>query len=145
VVNAGVLNSGFLADPRIGARYDYEPTSDQVHVDLTQRIRRVCERHAVPLLAAAIQFAAAHPAVASVAVGAGTVAHAIQAFELYGFPIPSALWDELKFEGLIRRDAPVGPAWRSPAQSGLTSPPLSDIRPNTASSGPGATAGERAL
>lgn len=108
VVNAGVLNSGFLADPRIGARYEYRPSADQEQVQRAQAIRRVCERHGVALLAAAIQFSATHPAITSVAVGAGTVAHARLAFEMYQTPIPPDVWDELKAERLIRVDTPVG-------------------------------------
>ncbi len=108
VVNASVLNSGFLADPRIGARYEYAPTSNTDLVDRALRIRAVCEIHRVPLLAAAIQFSAAHPAVVSVAVGVGSVAHAVEADAMYRLPIPRSLWDDLRGEGLIRPEAPVG-------------------------------------
>ena len=38
-------------------------------MERVRRIEEVCERHAVPLTAAALQFPLAHPAVASLVVG----------------------------------------------------------------------------
>jgi D-threo-aldose 1-dehydrogenase len=67
----------------------------------------VCDRHDVPLAAAALQFPLGHPAVASVIPGASKPEHVERNVAAFRHPIPSALWDELKAEGLLRPDAPV--------------------------------------
>lgn len=57
--------------------------------------------------AAVVQFSAGHPAVASVVVGASSVAHAMEVIDLFEQPIPDALWDELLAEGLLPPGTPV--------------------------------------
>ncbi|GAA0553707.1 aldo/keto reductase [Paractinoplanes ferrugineus] len=94
VIAAGVFNSGLLADPRPGARYDYAP-ADPALVERALAMRAVCERHGVPLRAAAIQFPATHPAVTTVLVGARTPAEVEDAVRMAAVPIPDALWKEL--------------------------------------------------
>ncbi|WP_433222526.1 aldo/keto reductase [Dactylosporangium sp. CS-047395] len=59
------------------------------------RIRDTCERHGVPVLAAAVQFPFRHPSVAAVVVGARSAAEMEQSAALLEHPIPDALWDEL--------------------------------------------------
>jgi D-threo-aldose 1-dehydrogenase len=98
VIIGGVFNSGILADPAPGARYDYAP-ADTALVARALAIRAVCERHGVPLQAAAIQMPLAHPAVTTVLVGARSVPELEQDVELSRHPIPSELWDELRAEG----------------------------------------------
>ena len=68
VMVVGVMNSGVLADPAAGAHFDYRPAPDPV-VDRVRRIAAVCERHGVPLRAAAIQFPLAHPSVTGLIAG----------------------------------------------------------------------------
>jgi D-threo-aldose 1-dehydrogenase len=106
VVIGAVFNSGLLATgPVPGARYDYtDPTPDQM--ERVRRIRTVCERHAVPLVAAALQFPLAHPAVASVIPGPVTPEQVRSNAAGVGLSIPPDLWQELKREGLLREDAP---------------------------------------
>src|SRR6266508_1363856 len=74
VVIGGVMNSGILADPRPGAMFNYTPAPPEL-IERAQRIHAVCERHHVPLRAAAIQFPLAHPAVAALVAGVRTVEH----------------------------------------------------------------------
>jgi D-threo-aldose 1-dehydrogenase len=107
VINGGVFNGGFLADPRIGGLFQYRPTSDQALVDRAVAIKATCERHGVPIKAAAIQFGLGHPAVAAVVVGASTVAHAEEVIRLFRQPIPAALWQELLETGLLPPGTPV--------------------------------------
>jgi D-threo-aldose 1-dehydrogenase len=71
-----------------------------------QRINAVCERYQVPLKAAALQFILAHPAIASVIPGARSVAEVEDNVRMVEFPIPAALWAELKQAGLIAEAAP---------------------------------------
>jgi D-threo-aldose 1-dehydrogenase len=71
------------------------------------RIQAVCERHGVPLAAAALQFPLGHPSVAAVIPGARNAAQVERNVEVFRVAIPGAMWDELKHEGLLRSDAPV--------------------------------------
>ena len=117
VVIAGVMNSGILADPRPGSPFNYAP-ADAVWVERAQRLRDVCERHGVPLKAAAVQFVFAHPAVVSLAAGVRRIAHLEEYPTLLRTPIPAALWDELRASGLLPADAPTptpGGSGTSPA------------------------------
>ena len=70
------------------------------------RIQAACERHEVPLTAAALQFPLGHRSVASVIPGVFTVEQVKENVRLMGIEIPSQLWDELKAEGLLHKDAP---------------------------------------
>ena len=100
VIAAGVFNSGLLADPRPGATYDYAPAPAEL-LDRALAIRRVCERHGVPLRAAAIQFPLTHPAVVSVLVGGRSPAEVADAVAMSSVPVPGALWSDLRTEGLL--------------------------------------------
>jgi D-threo-aldose 1-dehydrogenase len=106
VIAAGVFNSGILADPRPGATFNYA-AADRALLERAQAIAAVCERHGTPLRAAALQFTAAHPAVASILVGARTPQEADDALAMYAHPIPGALWHDLKRAGLLAEEAPV--------------------------------------
>jgi D-threo-aldose 1-dehydrogenase len=106
IIAGGVYNSGLLADPRPGATYDYVA----VPADILARalaLRDVCSRHGVPLRAAAIQFPAAHPAVASVVIGARSAAEVADAVEMFSLELPGQLWRDLQAAGLLPEEAPV--------------------------------------
>ena len=102
----GVMNSGVLADPRPGSRFDYAPASDEI-LERARRLGEVCARHDVPLRAAAMQFPLAHPAVVSLVAGVRTPSHLDDYPAMLARAIPVALWDELRAERLIPADAPV--------------------------------------
>jgi D-threo-aldose 1-dehydrogenase len=106
VLVGGVMNSGVLADPRPGARFDYGPAAPDV-IERARRIGASCARHGVPLRAAAMQFPMAHPAVASLVAGVRSVAHLDEYPAFLAHPIPADLWGDLRDEGLIANDAPV--------------------------------------
>jgi D-threo-aldose 1-dehydrogenase len=106
VVVGGVMNSGILAAPRQDGRFNYKPPPTDV-VERARRLADVCERHRVPLKAAAIQFPLAHPAVVSIVAGVGRIDHLDQYPALMRLPIPADLWAELRSEGLLAPDAPV--------------------------------------
>jgi D-threo-aldose 1-dehydrogenase len=108
VLVGGVMNSGVLADPRPGARFDYGPAPDAV-IDRARRIGEICDRHGVPLRAAAMQFPMAHPSVASLVAGIRSIPHLDEYPALLAHPIPGDLWTELRNQGLIAEDAPVPP------------------------------------
>jgi len=106
VVIGGVFNSGLLTAPRPGATYDYAPAPQPV-LDRALRLLAVCERHGVPLRAAALRFPFGHRAVASVLTGARSPEEVRDTVEQLRRPLPHALWDELRAEGLMNPDTPV--------------------------------------
>ena len=109
IVIGGPYNSGILAvGTKTGAPlfYNYEPAPDNV-IDKVRRIEAACDRHKVPLAAAALQFPLAHSLVASVIPGLDSPQRVEQTLSLYHHKIPAALWQDLRDENLIRVDAPV--------------------------------------
>jgi D-threo-aldose 1-dehydrogenase len=105
VIAGGVFNSGVLADPRPGARYNYEPAAPELVARAT-RLAALCARFDVPLRAAAMQFPTYHPAVASVLVGARSAAEVTDNARLFALDLPPALWRALRDEGGIDPSAP---------------------------------------
>jgi len=103
IVIGGPYNSGLLAG---GTTFNYEPAAPDI-VARAQAMRAICERHGVDLRAAALQFCAAHPVVATVIPGARTPEEVTQNAALMAAPIPGAVWAELKAAGLIPAHAPV--------------------------------------
>ncbi len=109
IVIGGPYNSGILA---VGTKTDaplyfnYEPAPPDV-IEKVRKIEAVCERHGVPLAAAALQFPLAHSLVASVIPGLDSPQRVVQTLALYHHKIPPALWQDLRGEGLIRADAPI--------------------------------------
>ena len=108
LVLGGPYNSGILAsDLGPGATYDYESAPVEI-IERARRIKAVCDRYVVPLKAAALQFGLMHPAVAATIPGPRSVTEVEENFRMAGHPIPGDLWAELKQEGLIDPQSPVG-------------------------------------
>lgn len=108
VILGGPYNSGVLAsdlDEGAATTYFYLATPPEV-LARARHIKAVCDRHAVPLKAAALQFGLSHPAVAATIPGAVSPAEARENFAMVGYPIPADLWAELKHERLIPQAAP---------------------------------------
>lgn len=105
VVIGGAFNSGLLADPRPRATYNYAQAPGDL-LDRALRMREVAERHGIGLRAAALAFCAAHPAVASVLVGARSAAEVEDAADQFATPVPPALWRELRDTGLLTTEEP---------------------------------------
>lgn len=112
VIVGAPFNSGLLVDPSAAsATYDYGAPPEDIR-ERALRIQRVCEDHGVPLPAAALQLPLLHPAVASVIPGARGAEEVGACSAWLAHPIPAALFDALRAEGLLRPDAPTT---RSPA------------------------------
>ncbi len=105
VVVGGVFNSGLLADPKPGATFDYAAAPDEL-LRLAMELKEVCERHGVPLRAAALRFPFGHPAVASVLVGTRNAAEVRDAAAMLHHPVPDVLWTDLRERGLLPEDVP---------------------------------------
>jgi len=109
IVVGGPYNSGILAaGTRTGAPlyYNYEPAPWDV-IEKVRKIETVCDRHGVPLAAAALQFPLAHKLVTSVIPGLDSPERVAQTLSLYRHKSPADLWQELRQEKLIRPDAPI--------------------------------------
>jgi D-threo-aldose 1-dehydrogenase len=94
VIAGGVFNSGVLAAPTPDATYDYAAAPGSL-ISRALRLQEICGQAGVPLRAAAARFPLAHPAVASVLIGARNAAEVTDAITLRGLDIPSELWESL--------------------------------------------------
>jgi D-threo-aldose 1-dehydrogenase len=102
IVVGGPLNSGILAGRNT---WNYQPAPPQV-VSRAEAIRTICERHGVPLAAAALQFPLAHKTVAAIIPGPRNVAEFEENLQLFRQKIPPDMWADLRALKLIHPDAP---------------------------------------
>ncbi|MET9897163.1 aldo/keto reductase [Streptomyces sp. NPDC006446] len=106
VVIGGAFNSGLLADPGPEATYNYAVASGEL-LERTLRLKEIAERHGTTLRAAALALPAAHPAVASVLVGARSADEVRDCVRQSVTPVPLNFWQELRAEGLLPAAAPL--------------------------------------
>ncbi|NWK95897.1 pyridoxal 4-dehydrogenase [Sphingobium lactosutens] len=109
IVLGGPFNSGILAQGvRHGGpvHYDYGAPPTEI-VERVARIEDICERFGIALAAAALQFPLAHPLVATVIPGIGSLTHLHAAQGFMEQSIPAAFWYILKDEGLIDPRSPL--------------------------------------
>ncbi|MFN8446506.1 MAG: aldo/keto reductase [Caldilineaceae bacterium] len=106
VIVGAVFASGILATGAVpGAKFFYAPADEEI-LAKTRRIEALCQRHNVPLRAAALHFLLANPIVSAIIPGAIAPEHVQSNVKLLQQSIPSAFWQEMKAEGLLREDAP---------------------------------------
>ena len=115
IVLGGPYNSGILArGPNANPTFDYAAAPAQV-IERVKKIDAVCRREGVPMIAAALQFAGAHPAVVSVIPGAQSLAEMESNLAAQRVAIPPSLWAALRAEGLLHPEAPVPAQEPAPA------------------------------
>lgn len=103
VIIGAPYNSGLLAvSNRRRATYDYKPVDDE-RWQKAQRIRDICDSHAVDIRAAALQYPLRHPAVVSVIPGVWSIEEVQANLALIEANIPAACWDDLAEAGLAMR------------------------------------------
>ena len=103
----GVYNSGILATgPISGAKYDYMDAPEEI-LAKARRLQEITTAHGVPLHVAALHFAGAHPAIASLVIGSATAAEADDNRAIWDVETPAAMWQELQQSGLISDRAPL--------------------------------------
>jgi D-threo-aldose 1-dehydrogenase len=107
IMLGGVYNSGLLARPESGVTFDYTTAPTDL-IERAQALQAVCDRHEVPLMAAAIQFPLAEPGISAVLTGVRSPAEIAQNVEMMNIPIPVELWSELRAGGFIH-DAALTP------------------------------------
>jgi D-threo-aldose 1-dehydrogenase len=105
IIAGGVYNSGVLADPRDGAKFNYDDASAAL-VASAQRLDVICKAHDVPLKAAAIQFPFTHPAVTAVLTGARSEQEFRENLAMFATPIAPSLWDALRDPQTTVRSGP---------------------------------------
>ncbi len=102
LVVGGVFNSGILATgPGDGAQYNYKPAPPEIQ-DRVAAIQSLCDRHEVPMAAAALQYPAQSEHVASTLIGTANPRSLRRNIKQFRTPLPKALWDDLRREGMIR-------------------------------------------
>lgn len=106
VVIGGVFNSGLLAAPEPGARFDYTEAPPGL-LRRARELRTLAERHGTTLRAAALAFPFGHPAVASVLVGIHEPGQVLDAARQFAAEVPADFWREARAEGLLPPDVPV--------------------------------------
>ncbi|WP_433304359.1 aldo/keto reductase [Actinoplanes sp. CA-030573] len=108
VINAGVFNSGLLAQsrPHAGLPFEYA-AAPAAMVERAAAIASLCTRHGTTLPAAALAFAAAPPPVTTVVVGSQTAEQVRRNAALMAAPPPADLWTDLIDCGLLRPGLPV--------------------------------------
>lgn len=105
-VIGGVYNSGILATGAVkGAMYNYQPATEDA-LKRVRRIEKTCQRHEVPIAAAALQFPLGHPNVASVIPGAISPEQQAQNIDAISHDIPQDFWIDLKAEGILAENIP---------------------------------------
>jgi len=104
---AGVFNGGILASGAVaGVRYSYTIAPEPI-LRTTRILERMCAKHGVTLRAAAAQFAAAHPSVATLILGMTSPGEVDENLANLRDEIPTAFWAELRARELLDAEAPV--------------------------------------
>lgn len=109
VILGGVYNSGILA---LGSgssdtlHFNYAPATAAV-IEAVRRIEAVCAEFDVRLPAAALQFAGAHPAVASLLIGLDRPDRVADTLRLQAEVIPREFWLALRERGLLSGSSPI--------------------------------------
>jgi D-threo-aldose 1-dehydrogenase len=96
VLNAAVYGGGMLAKgPDVRPRYAYG-AGDSSLAETARRMRAACDRHGVPLTAAALQFSVRERRIHSTVVGISAPERVSETIDLLDVQIPDELWDELR-------------------------------------------------
>ncbi len=108
IVIGGPYNSGILATgAKPDATYEYSKAPKPI-LERVAKIEAVCAAHKVKLPQAALRFPLMHPAVVSIIPGAVSPKQVALNIKTLATRLPKALWRDLKAEGLLREDAPIG-------------------------------------
>jgi len=104
VLNAAPYGSGILAKgPAQYPRYAYQ-TAESGAVDRAFRFQDICDRHGVPLAAAALQFSLRDPRISNTIVGMTRPERIQQTIDFANWDIPAACWDEILAEPFDHAD-----------------------------------------
>ena len=106
ILLGGIYNSGILANPHAGAKFNYED-ADAALVGRALELDALCRKHGTELKAAALQFCMAHPAVTVAVMGARNAAEVADNIAMSEYAVPQAFWQELRAKNLVDARAPL--------------------------------------
>lgn len=106
ILLGGIYNSGILADPHTGAKFNYQD-ADAALVARALALDELCRKHGTELKAAALQFCMAHPAVTVAVMGARNAAEVADNIAMSERTVPPAFWQELRAKNLVDARAPL--------------------------------------
>ena len=96
VLNAAPYGGGMLSKgPRVQQKYAYGLPDDRIR-KAAEAMAASCQRHDVPLAAAALQFSLRSDVIDSTVVGVSSPQRIDQTLKLAAVAIPDDLWDELE-------------------------------------------------
>ena len=94
-VNAAPYGGGILSKgPAARSTYGYRD-ADGVVLERVRAMQAACDKHGVPLAAAALQFSLREPRVTSTVVGVSSPERIAETVALAQLSVPAELWDEL--------------------------------------------------
>jgi D-threo-aldose 1-dehydrogenase len=103
VIVGGPYNSGALVG---GAHFEYGGVPPEI-AERVKIITALCEKHGLPIKAAALHFALAHPAVAAVVPGSSRPSRIAEDVAAMNFAVPAAFWHDLRSSGAVAVAAPL--------------------------------------
>ncbi|WP_439410207.1 aldo/keto reductase [Bradyrhizobium sp. DASA03076] len=106
ILLGGIYNSGILANPHTGAKFNYED-ADAALVARALELDQLCRKHGTELKAAALQFGMAHPAVTVAVMGARNASEVADNIAMSERTVPQAFWQELRARNLVDPRAPL--------------------------------------
>jgi len=106
ILLGGIYNSGILANPGAGAKFNYED-ADAALIARALALGELCRRHGTELKAAALQFCMAHPAVTVAVMGARNAAEVADNIAMSEKTVPQAFWQELRAQKLVDARSPL--------------------------------------
>ncbi|MDA9407220.1 aldo/keto reductase [Bradyrhizobium sp. CCBAU 45384] len=106
ILLGGIYNSGILANPHTGAKFNYED-ADAALVARALELDQLCRKHGTELKAAALQFGMAHPAVTVAVMGARNASEVADNIAMSERTVPQAFWQELRARNLVDARAPL--------------------------------------
>ncbi|MGY4282571.1 D-threo-aldose 1-dehydrogenase [Bradyrhizobium sp. LM2.7] len=106
ILLGGIYNSGILANPSAGAKFNYQD-ADATLIARARELDELCRKHGTELKAAALQFCIAHPAVTVAVLGARNAAEAADNIAMSQSVVPPAFWQELRARKLVDARAPL--------------------------------------
>lgn len=106
ILLGGIYNSGILANPHTGAKFNYQD-ADAALVARVLALDELSRKHGTELKAAALQFCMAHPAVTVAVLGARNAAEVADNIAMSERAVPQAFWQELRAKNLVDARAPL--------------------------------------
>ncbi|HEV2152796.1 aldo/keto reductase [Bradyrhizobium sp.] len=106
ILLGGIYNSGILANPHAGAKFNYED-ADAALVARAIELDELCRKHGTALKAAALQFCMAHPAVTVAVMGARNAGEVADNIAMSESRVPQAFWQDLRARNLVDARAPL--------------------------------------